>query len=86
MRAKGNVGSGAFKQDPGDEKCKVFYQGHRFAGSNQLAAAHVIHCRFNSAYESKIRNKVISCFDNGKNGVSDAQLRVRIYGKPILTD
>jgi hypothetical protein len=38
MRAKGNVGSGAFTQDSGDEKCKAFYQGHRFAGSDQSAA------------------------------------------------
>jgi hypothetical protein len=30
------------------------------------AAPHAIHRRFNSAYESKIRNNVISCFDNGR--------------------
>jgi hypothetical protein len=38
MRAKGNAGSGAFTQDPSDEKCKVFYRGHDFAGSDQSAA------------------------------------------------
>jgi hypothetical protein len=36
--------AGRSRKTSGDEKCKVFYQGHRFAGSNQLAAAHVIHC------------------------------------------
>jgi hypothetical protein len=84
MRAKDSVSGGAFTQEPSDEKCKMLYQVHGFAGGNQWLASYVIHCLFNSEYESKMRNNVISRFNTSANGAEGSRQRVRICGKRIF--